>query len=264
MLRLTTHRGHARQYDLPCTVAISSALPKLESVDSYPDLSAFTHLCKMFACFDSAETSNELTADSLSAVDSRLKSISTLSRLCSNIQRADLLVTQHWMRLLLWKTAVSRLAMTAEYSDTPDSILFPVQAARDLLASMGRLSVDALEAHGPGMELKLFAFATSLADIMTCMPTHTSVVSEFGARDCLVRLSEVLGNFRGGTEAVMSVLRERLIEMGFEAPRSPFITEVSLASDDSEYEETSPSETVGGMVLQSDDHFSQTSLDLLT
>lgn len=231
-------RGHARQYDLPCTANISPLLPKLQQDKSLPDASAFACLCNMFACFDNVDASRNLTAQDMLTADKQLVTMTNSSRSYNSVQQADLLVTQQWMRLLLWKTAVSKLAMTSEPSGTLDSIVFPVQAARDLLSSISSLSMDALEAHGPGMELKLFTMATSLADVMTCLPTHTTVVSEFGARDCLLQMSEMLQTFRGGTEAVMSVLRQRFVEVGLDRLPVRSITEVNWASDESDFSET--------------------------
>ncbi|KAF2166556.1 hypothetical protein M409DRAFT_23191 [Zasmidium cellare ATCC 36951] len=239
-LLFITERAHARQYDMPCTATISPELPPLQQEDVAADPSAFICLCNMFACFDSADVSRSLTADNMLAADSQLITLPTSPQHCNSIQQADLLVTRQWMRLLLWKTAIVRLTMTAEPSGNLDSLVLPIQIGRDLLSSLTLLSMDALEAHGPGMELKLFTVATSLADVMTCMPTHNTVVSEFGAGDCLLRISELLQKFRGGTEAVMSVLRERFVEIGLDQVPIRCITEVSPASDESEYSETSP------------------------
>lgn len=191
------------------------------------------------------------------AVENQLRIIPPGTRTYNSVQQADLNVTRQWMRLLLWKAGISRLTMTAEPSGTLDSIVFPVQVARDLLSSITLLPMDALEAHGPGMQLKLFTMATSLADVMTCVPTHTTVMSEFGALNCLMQISEKLQSFRGGTDAVMSVLRERFVEIGLDRLPTRYLTEGSLASDESEVSETSPA-AFGSVIELEDDEFRQT------
>lgn len=207
----------------------------------------------MFACLDNIDAVRNLTAQDILAADNQLVVMTNCSRSCNSVQQADLLVTHQWMRLLLWKTAVSRLAMTSDPSGTLDSIVFPVQAARDLLSSISSLSMDALEAHGLGMELKLFTMATSLADVMTCLPTHTTVVSEFGARDCLLQMSEMLQTFRGGTEAVMSVLRQRFVEVGLHRLPTRSITEVNWASDESDFSQSPTTDTAPSFIELNDD-----------
>ncbi|TLD28391.1 hypothetical protein PspLS_04094 [Pyricularia sp. CBS 133598] len=175
---------------------------------------AFTSLCKMFSYFDKAST-----VDDLMSAERQLEMIPTAAKSYNSIQQADLIVTRHWMRLLLWKVAVSSqtMTMTAEATGTVNSIVFPVQVARDLLSNIASLSSDALEAHGAGMGLKLFSLATSLADVVTCMPMHTAVTSEWGAIECLAHISNKLQSLRGCTSrAIVSVLRERLVEIALE------------------------------------------------
>jgi hypothetical protein len=187
--------------------------------------SAFTSLCNMFAYFDEASAVNDVMC-----AEKRLQMISTVAKSYNSIQQADLIVTQQWMRLLLWKIAISSQNMTTEDTGTVNSIVFPVQVGRDLLSKIASLSADALEAHGSGMGLKLFSLATSLADVVTCMPMHTAVTSEWGAMECLARISNKLQSLRGCTSrAVVSVLQERLGEIGL---YSPLLVEPSSPDSD--------------------------------
>lgn len=189
----------------------------------------------MFAQFSQAFDTSNHTADSLNALDTNLRSMSMLSRHHNSIQRADALVTRQWMRLSLWKLAVSRIQMSADPSESLSSILFPIQATRDLLSTISQLSVDALEAHGPGMEIKLFEFVSSLADVITCLPDHSNVaVSAFGPRDSLAHLASVLGSFRGGTFTLMPMLQERLADVGMAVPTIPRVIDVSGESNESD------------------------------
>ncbi|KAF2716047.1 hypothetical protein K431DRAFT_279737 [Polychaeton citri CBS 116435] len=241
-LLFITERAHASQHDLPCIVNISPSLPQLDNTSQDFTLSAFTSLCNMFAYFDNAYSGHEHTATSLVLVENQLLMVPTLSQQHNGIQRADLFVTRQWMRLLLWRMAVSNISMNTAPSGSLDSMLFPIRIARDLISTMSQIPTDAFEAHGPGMELKLFAFASSLADVITCLPMHSTVNSEFGPRECLLHLARVLGRFRGGNEALMPILQSRLADVGLDVPAIPRLIEVSHDSNDSDYTNTNDSD----------------------
>lgn len=151
----------------------------------------------------------------------------------NQLQKADVGVTQHWTKLHLWKLAVSRINMTTEPGGDITSVLFPLQVVSDLLSEVSKLSVDSLEAHGSGMELKLFEFANTVADVMLCMPDRWIQDTHIGPRDYLMHLGKVLGGFRGGNEALMPLLRARFTELGLALPAIPRIIDITNESSDS-------------------------------
>jgi hypothetical protein len=131
-------------------------------------LSAFISLCSMFKAL--AEASTNTGQSALEVSYRQLLQLPDSIQDYNQLQKADVGVTQHWMKLHLWKLAVSRIKMTTESDGDITSVLFPLQVVRELLAEVSALSVDSLEAHGSGMELKLFEFANTVADVMVCMP----------------------------------------------------------------------------------------------
>jgi hypothetical protein len=137
------------------------------------------------------------------------------------------------MKLHLWKLAVSRIKMTTESDGDITSVLFPLQVVRDLLTEVSALSVDSLEAHGSGMELKLFEFANTIADVMVTMPHRWSQDTRIGPREYLTHLGKVLGGFRGGNEALLPLLRSRFTELGLFLPTVPRVIDVTYESSDS-------------------------------
>jgi hypothetical protein len=145
----------------------------------------------------------------------------------NQLQKADVRVTQHWTKLHLWKLAVARIRMTTEPGADITSVLFPLQVVGSLL------SVDSLEAHGSGMELKLFEFANTIADVMMCMPHRWTQDTRIGPREYLLHLGKVLGGFRGGNEALLPLLRSRFLELGLLLPAIPRIVDITHGSSDS-------------------------------
>lgn len=239
-LLFITDRAHASQYDVPTSVTLPISLPPLDSTNQELSLDAFTLLCNMFAHFSQAFDNPSSTNINLTTLDVSLRSLPMLSRQHNTIQSADALVTRQWMRLSLWKLAVSQLPMSAGPMESLDSILFPIQATRDLLSTISQLSIDALEAHGPGMELKLFEFASSLADVITCLPVQPDAqMSGFGPKDSLVHLATILGSFRGGSHALMPILQARLGDVGLDVPSVPRVVDVSGESNESDFTESS-------------------------
>jgi hypothetical protein len=122
--------------------------------------------------------------------------------------------------------------MTTDPAGDIASVLFPLQATRDLLSEVAELSVDSLEAHGSGMELKLFEFANTIADVMVCMPHRWAEDTRIGPREYLMHLGQVLGRFRGGNEALLPLLRSRFVELGLSLPAIPRIVDITHDSSD--------------------------------
>jgi len=180
-----------------------------------------------------AEASDNTSQSALEVSYRQLLQLSDPIQGYNQLQKADVSVTQHWMKLHLWKLAVSRIQMTNEPGGDITSVLFPLQVVGDLLAEVSALSVDSLEAHGSGMELKLFEFANTVADVMVCMPHRWTQDTRIGPREYLTHLGKVLGGFRGGNEALLPLLRSRFTELGLFLPAVPRIIDVTYESSDS-------------------------------
>ncbi|KAK3651450.1 hypothetical protein LTR56_005592 [Elasticomyces elasticus] len=203
-------------------------LPKLDENAQPFQLTAFVMLCRMFTYFHEATACTQHTPRTLMILHNQLQNVPGLSPYYNDLQRADLSVTQQWMRLMFWKMAISQFNMTADPDGDIQSMLFPVRIARDLLAHMSSLSIDTLEAHGPGMELKLFEFANTVADVAVTVssPSHSGL--ELGPKDFLFQLAGVLGSFRGGNNALLPLLQSRLAEVGLTVPARPRILDISF------------------------------------
>ncbi|KAK5727557.1 hypothetical protein LTR15_003457 [Elasticomyces elasticus] len=222
-------------------------LPKLDENAQPFQLTAFVMLCRMFTHFHEATACTRHTPRTLMILHNQLQNVPGLSPYYNDLQRADLSVTQQWMRLMFWKMAISQFKMTADPDGDIQSMLFPVRIARDLLAHMSTLSIDTLEAHGPGMELKLFEFANTVADVAVTVssPSHSGL--ELGPKDFLFQLAGVLGSFRGGNNTLLPLLQSRLAEVGLTVPPRPRIIDVSQDSTNS-YDDGSSKEAIEGRV----------------
>ncbi|KAI7763844.1 hypothetical protein LZL87_006226 [Fusarium oxysporum] len=210
-----TDRAHSLQHDLPPTFKLSPTLPELHPQQDAGLGSAFCSLCRLFQAFDDAcppdIRSNQVGF--LGAISSQLRARHPLP-LCDNeIQRADIVVTDSWLRVVLWKAAIPYVDANTDPNDQGLSVSFPTSVARDLLAKLTTLSSCALETHGPGMMSKLFEVANSVADVIICAPDLADVDSaHIGPRDILCALSSLIASLRTtANPALLTLLREKMM-----------------------------------------------------
>jgi len=234
-----TERAHATQHDIPCVMTVDPDMPELD-VESQPSvLSPLIMLCRMFRSFCEG-SSGSLTAESLTSFNNELMRIPISTQNHHDLQKADLSVTQQWLRLMFWKLAINKVVMTANSTDDIRSVFFPISLAKDLLSNISTMSIDTLEAHGPGMEIKLFEVTNSVADIITLNP-HQSQTStlQLGPQDLLVHLTNIIGRFRGGNKTLLPLLQSRLSSIGLGSSIQPRITDITYDSPDTNRERSS-------------------------
>ncbi|KAM5376741.1 hypothetical protein ACJZ2D_005364 [Fusarium nematophilum] len=235
-----TDRAHSLQHDLPPTFKLSPTLPELRPNQDAGLGSAFCSLCRLFQSFDDA-----CPPDIRSEQHGYLEAISSeLSRthrfpICDNdVQRADIVVTDSWLRVVLWKAAIPFVDSTTDPNDQGLSVSFPMSVARDLLSKLTTLSSCALETHGPGMMSKLFEVANSVADVIICAPDLANVGSvQVGPREILCALSSLITSLRTtGDPALLSLLREKMMACALDqaTPGRLMIMDVSEGIQDQE------------------------------
>ena len=181
----------------------------------------------MFTHLHEATTGSRHTVQSLTMIHNQLQAIPSQDQYHNELQRADLSVTQQWVRLMLWKLAVSQINLNMDPHAGIQSMLFPMQIARDLLSNMTGFSNDALEAHGPGMELKLFEFADTIVNVMVCVSGQAMESCAIGPQHLLVDLSRVYGTLRGGDNTLLPRLQSRLADVGLSVPSVPRFIDVT-------------------------------------
>ncbi|THW30325.1 hypothetical protein D6D25_05908 [Aureobasidium pullulans] len=218
---------------------LDPSMPELDTESQPYVLSAFIMLCRMFRSFSDASSGARLTADDLTLFNNQLLRIPTLTEHHNDLQKADLSVTQQWLRLMFWKLAINKVIMTANTNDDIRSVFFPISLAKDLLTNISAMSIDTLEAHGPGMELKLFEVTNSVADMISLNPRQTTSALEIGPQDILVHLATIIGRFRGGNKTLLPLLQSRLSGIGLDSLILPRITDVTYDSPDTNREKSS-------------------------
>lgn len=117
--------------------------------------SGFKALATLFAHFDEASNSSrsnsELTRESLAALQAKLQAPVSCSSASSRANQTDVVVTQQWMRTLVWQRSMSLMMLSSTPLDEAMSLSFPTKIVGDLLKFSSVLSPECLKPHGFGM-----------------------------------------------------------------------------------------------------------------
>lgn len=176
---LISERSHAIRYRRPTTLQLTVDTP---GISDDPSLSGFWSLAALFRPFDTsfiALLNQEILAMSSSpeglnyveaAVNSALKPGLDLR----DTQKANLRVTQLWLRVIIWQLRL-RLGYLAEESyQLSLTYRYPIEVAKDVMLSTRDLPIDSFKVHGVGLTEKLFDIASALIDVLARIPLTSS------------------------------------------------------------------------------------------
>lgn len=145
-------RAHSIQNDVPCMLKRSSEIPQLENLNDGSVTPAFIHLCRLFNILDATLTADPASARSaLALAQQQLGEDESTRNLENELQRADISMTQQWMRIFLWQHALSVTNLRSTDQEDEFSFAFPAKVAQNALSFLCTLPKESLEAHGPGM-----------------------------------------------------------------------------------------------------------------
>ncbi|KAE8353370.1 hypothetical protein BDV28DRAFT_148108 [Aspergillus coremiiformis] len=234
-LLFVTERGVCILHRFPVTLKTNISAPQIDEHDEPQVLRAFVKLLGLFQIFEKSgmfdiiqdEHSDLLPdANQVSLVDApfleslqrNLQDGSLLFEHISDVQKADLCVTRHWMRMVLWKLSPKKSLASSPSADRSMSLYFPIMVAKELVGIVSQLPRSAIEAHGLGMELKIYEVANSLADAitnLTVLPRIQEWELEGDSRPnyLLSRLHSILSTFRGGAnKKLVDVLYRKMAD----------------------------------------------------
>jgi hypothetical protein len=152
-LLFITERAHSLQHDVPTTLKRATDLPRLEDMHDGSVTPAFVQLCRLFHILDATITSDPTTArHALALAQQQLSSDEDPRSLENELQRADITMTQQWIRIFLWQHALNVTNLSSRASQNEEfSFRFPAKVAQNVLSNLSSLSRQSVEAHGPGM-----------------------------------------------------------------------------------------------------------------
>lgn len=92
----------------------------------------------------------------------------------SSIQQADLVITKHWLQMLVWQIAMSKCLLSSAAHQEPTSLLFPVGISSQLRSVLITMSKQAIEVHGTGIQQKLFELTDTIANVVLTVPATST------------------------------------------------------------------------------------------
>lgn len=228
------YRGVCILHRYPVTLKTNISAPVIDENDESHVLPAFLKLLSLFQIFEKSgmfDIIQDEDADMqpganrvgrvdwpfLESLQRNLQDGSMLFEHISDVQKADLCVTRHWMRMILWKLSPKSYLGSSPSADRSMSRCFPLNVAKELVNIVSQLPRSAVEAHGLGMELKIYEVANSLADAikdLAALPLSLEWDGESRPNYILSRLHSILSTFRGGgNKKLVDVLYQKMAEV---------------------------------------------------
>lgn len=93
--------------------------------------------------------------------------------LLSDVQLADIIITKHWLHMLLWQMAVSQFLLCSQTEEHPLSLLSPVRVSAQLRKVLSTVSRETVLIHGSSMQQKLFEITDTIASVIVTLPSNS-------------------------------------------------------------------------------------------
>jgi len=93
----------------------------------------------------------------------------------TDIQQADLLITQQWLRLIIWRSSEKRRFLSWSPEQESMGVAFPLEIARETAFILSSLRSTAVEVHGMGIFEKIFKIAMAYVDALSSCDRAGSV-----------------------------------------------------------------------------------------
>src|SRR4051794_33286842 len=84
----------------------------------------------------------------------------------TDIQKADILVTQQWLRLIVWQSSMRQGLFSSNAEDESMTFRYPLKIAHSLLGVISSLPTTSIEVHGMGIFEKIFEIGNTMLDVM--------------------------------------------------------------------------------------------------
>ncbi|KAF2724479.1 hypothetical protein K431DRAFT_145150 [Polychaeton citri CBS 116435] len=180
-LLFITDRGNSVLHGFPVTFALPPSMPSEVLAGEDPTIAlGLRSLHGLFALLDQkfvrlwSEQSYDAFVDrglgDLSLLQEHLRQpISTAG--ITDIQRADILITQQWLRLVFWQAGLRQGLISTTATDPAFTYVYPIEIAMKLCDIVKTLPPVAVQVHGLGVFEKVFEIAYSLMDTLTLSGT---------------------------------------------------------------------------------------------
>lgn len=180
-----TSRSFAILRHKPLTLQKTPELPSTLHEYEAPEIhSGFMHLVNSYHLLDASfvdswNESAEAPASTMTytALQRQLDLPHPANISLTDIQKADILVTQQWLRLIVWQSSMRQGLLSSHAEDESMTFRYPLKIAHSLLDVITSLPTTSIEVHGMGIFEKIFEIGNTMLDVMQACGTSVSTDS---------------------------------------------------------------------------------------
>jgi Fungal specific transcription factor domain len=173
-----TERGLAILRNKPASITNLPLVPS-EYFDEKDRLvmAGFTALASLFSVLDEkfvdlwrsspGDGTSTAPLNNIAGIQHSLNEISFDGATLTDVQKADVFITHHWLRLIFWQASMRQGLVSYDATDSIFFYDYPIRIAKDICIAMNKLTLEAIMVHGLGIFEKIFEVAYTLMDALT-------------------------------------------------------------------------------------------------
>ncbi|KAJ9604700.1 hypothetical protein H2200_010814 [Cladophialophora chaetospira] len=217
-LLLVTERAYAIERHHPLTLHPTIEVPEPQDNEEKTVIVGFSYLINLFRCIDDQfmalwnKVTTQCSATWLSNLQQRLKDALPTELKTTESQIADVQITMHWLRVMVWQLSITNGYLSSSSQDHAMTFRYPIEVAKDLVQDISKLSLDAMEVHGIGLIEKLFDIACTVTDVIACVPLEASKPDNDTSYGILNDLLNLISRLRGGASRYLPLLLTKVSE----------------------------------------------------
>ncbi|KAI1463771.1 uncharacterized protein F4812DRAFT_230636 [Daldinia caldariorum] len=215
---LISERSHAIRYRRPSTLQVTTNGFGLSfSRDRNVSLSGFRCLAALFRALDSNFITllNQESAPGAVPVNSfdelELAINTALNHTCPSdllpTQKANLRVTQLWLRIVLWQLRLRLGHLSEQNMKSSRTYHYPLDVAKDLALSTRDLPVQSIQVHGVGITEKLFDISCAVVNVLARVPVQ---MARTAAEEDLKYVRRLILQLPGGSTVYDALLLKHI------------------------------------------------------
>lgn len=94
----------------------------------------------------------------------------------TEFQLADLIITKHWLHMLLWQIAVSQCLLSSSPEEHFMTLAFPVRISSQLRTMLATSRKEMFRIHGTAMQSKLFEITDTIGNVLITVPAPSAEI----------------------------------------------------------------------------------------
>ncbi|OIW24708.1 hypothetical protein CONLIGDRAFT_623679 [Coniochaeta ligniaria NRRL 30616] len=219
---LISERSNAIRYRRPITLQVTKAVPGLDEIlIADASLVGFRHLALLFRPLDTSffallngeATCHNPSCEELAGIEMAIHSALEPVLSLHDTQKANLRVTQLWLRIILWQIRLRLGFLSETRYPASSSYSYPLELAKDLMLSTRDLPIESMRVHGIGLTEKLFDMACAVVDVLARVPLSVSqppLELSFDPLQSLRYLRRLMSDLPGGTAVYTDLLGKHI------------------------------------------------------